>query len=70
MSCINLGGRPLFGGGSVLGLYVANDAITSRKICDTLFLLANIHFALLASAATARILRGITGNRFIHSAFI
>jgi|LauGreDrversion4_2_1035121.scaffolds.fasta_scaffold08987_13 hypothetical protein len=38
MSYIVLGGRPLFGGVSVFGLYVANDAITTRKICDTLFL--------------------------------
>lgn len=56
MSCINLGGRPLFGGGSVFGLYVASDAITNLKIVDTLFLLADIHFTGLVSTTAARIL--------------
>ena len=36
MSYIVLGGRPLLGGGSVFGLYVARDAITNLKIVDTL----------------------------------
>ncbi len=70
MSYIVLGGRPLLGGGSVFGLYVARDAITNLKIVDTLFLLADIHFAGLVSTAPARILRGCSDNRFIFPAFI
>jgi hypothetical protein len=56
MSYIVLGGRPLLGGGSVFGLYVAKDAITILKMCDTLFLLADIHFARLVSTTATCIL--------------
>ena len=70
MSYIVLGGRPLLGGGSVFGLYVAKDAITNLKIVDNLFLLADIHFAGLVSTTTARILGGCSRNRFIFPALI
>jgi hypothetical protein len=44
MSYIVLGGRPLLGGGSVFGLYVAKDAITNLKIVDTLFFTCRYSF--------------------------
>lgn len=70
MSYIILGGRPRLGGNSVFGLYVAKDAITTLKICDTLFLLADIHFTRLVSTAAPRVLGGTSRNRLVHAALV